>query len=227
MLMIKKSIAWLATKIKGRPVTFDPIITSGYLFQISFTHAFSLVRGVVRLRRLISIGSNVSLRGKTALNLASGVTIGDFCVLDGLGREGLSIGERTSVGRFGIIKVSGTLSQIGKSIVIGKDVGIGDFCHIGGAGGVMIGDDTIIGSYFSVHPENHLFSDKTQLIRHQGVSHQGIVIGRNCWIGAKVTVLDGAYVGDGCVIAAGAVVKGQFPDGCVIGGVPARILKKI
>ena len=225
--MIKESIVWLATRVKGRPVTFDPVITSGYLLQMAFTHALALVRGVVRLRRLISIGSHVSLRGKATLNLASGVTIGDFCVLDAVGREGLNIGERTSVGRFGIIKVSGTLSQIGKGIVIGKDVGIGDFCHIGGAGGVTIGDDTIVGSYFSVHPENHLFSDKSQLIRHQGVSHQGIVIGRNCWIGAKVTVLDGANVGDGCVIAAGAVVKGQFPDGCVIGGVPARILKKI
>ncbi|WP_233954911.1 acyltransferase [Pectobacterium versatile] len=225
--MIKKNIARLATKIKGRPVKFDPAITSGYLLQITFLHALALFRGIIRLRRLVSLGSDVSLRGKAVLDLASGVTVGDFCVLDAMGKEGLIIGERTSIGRFGIIKVSGTFSQIGKGIVIGKDVGIGEFCHIGGAGGVTIGDDTIVGSYFSIHPENHLFGEKDQLIRHQGVSHQGIAIGRNCWIGAKVTVLDGASVGNGCVIAAGAVVKGQFPDGCVIGGVPARILKKI
>ena len=76
-----------------------------------------------------------------------------------------------------------------------------------------------------MHSENHVFSDADKTIREQGVSHKGIKIGSNCWIGAKVTILDGAVVGDGCVIAAGAVVRGTFPENCVIGGVPARILK--
>ena len=62
-------------------------------------------------------------------------------------------------------------------------------------------------------------------IRLQGVSHKGITIGRNCWIGAKATFLDGAEIGDGCIVAAGAVVRGTFPENVVIGGVPARILK--
>jgi acetyltransferase-like isoleucine patch superfamily enzyme len=41
-----------------------------------------------------------------------------------------------------------------------------------------------------------------------------------------VTILDGTVVGNGCVIAAGAVVVGEFPDNVVIGGVPARVLKQ-
>ncbi|MBG6247619.1 MULTISPECIES: acyltransferase [Symbiopectobacterium] len=179
--MVKKCIAWAATKIKGCSITFDPAITSGYLFQVGFAHASALIRGIIRFRCVVSVGSHVTLRGKSHFKLSQGIVIGDFC-------------------------------------------------HIGGAGGVHIGDDTIIGAYFSVHPENHLFDDKSQLIRLQGVSHQGIVIGKNCWIGAKVTVvtvLDGATIGDGCVVAAGSVVKGVFPDGCAIGGIPARILKRI
>jgi acetyltransferase-like isoleucine patch superfamily enzyme len=89
---------------------------------------------------------------------------------------------------------------------------------------LSIGDDCIIGQYFSCHPENHYFSDVDQLIRHQGVHRKGIEIGKNCWIGSKVTILDGVTIGDGCVVAAGAVVHQSFPSNVVIGGVPAKVL---
>ncbi|TCI05668.1 acyltransferase [Corallincola luteus] len=184
-----------------------------------------MVRGLFRLRAFISIGSGVSLYGKRQLQLGRGVTIAHQVTIDALGLGGIEIGTSSSIGSFSLLKVSGSFANLGLSIRIGENVGIGEFAHIGGAGGVSIGNDTIIGAYFSVHPENHNFSDLSAPIRLQGVNHQGISIGNNCWIGAKVTVLDGAVVGDGCVIAAGAVVKGAFPDNCIIGGVPARILK--
>ena len=185
-----------------------------------------MLRGVVKLRRLVSLGRAVTVNSKSRAVFGRGVSIGSFSKLDALGREGLFIGEGSSIGSFSIIKVSGTLTSIGKKIDIGKNVGIGDFAHIGGAGGVTIGDDTIAGAYLSIHPENHVFFDPKELIRNQGVTRKGIEIGKNCWIGAKVTILDGAKVGDGCVIAAGAVVNGEFPDNVIIGGVPAKILKE-
>jgi acetyltransferase-like isoleucine patch superfamily enzyme len=45
-------------------------------------------------------------------------------------------------------------------------------------------------------------------------------------VGAKVTILDGVTIGDNCVLAAGAVITQSFPSNCVIGGVPAKILKQ-
>lgn len=96
---------------------------------------------------------------------------------------------------------------------------------MGCAGGIEIGDDTIIGNYVSFHSENHNFQVRDIPIRLQGVNRKGIKIGQNCWIGAKATILDGTQIGNGCVIAAGAVVSGIFPDNVVIGGVPARIIK--
>ena len=43
-----------------------------------------------------------------------------------------------------------------------------------------------------------------------------IVIGKNCWIAANVTILKGATIGDNCVIGAGTVVKGEIPDGSIV-----------
>ena len=67
--------------------------------------------------------------------------------------------------------------------------------------------------------------NQQELIRLQGTSRSGIKIGKNCWIGAKVTVLDGVEIGDNCVVAAGAVITKNMPANAVIGGVPAKIIK--
>ena len=113
------------------------------------------------------------------------------------------------------------------AIRIGDNVGIGEYAHIGGAAEVTIGDNTITGSYLSIHPENHIFSDISLSIRLQGVTRQGVHIGSNCWIGAKASFLDGSEIGDGCVVAAGAVVTKKFGRHLLIGGVPARVLKDL
>ena len=84
-----------------------------------------------------------------------------------------------------------------------------------------------MGEYVSFHSENHIFSDTSKLIRKQGVTSKGIVLGNNIWVGAKATFLDGTVVGNNSVVAAGAVVKGKFPENVVIGGVPAKIIKYI
>ena len=46
-------------------------------------------------------------------------------------------------------------------------------------------------------------------------------------IGTKVTILDGTKIGNKCIVAAGAVVKGTYPDNVIIGGVPAKIIRQI
>lgn len=109
--------------------------------------------------------------------------------------------------------------------MIGDNTGIGSHSFIGGAGGVQIGSDVIMGQWVSFHPENHNHEDLVKPIRLQGVNRKGIFIEDDCWIGAKVTFLDGAHVGRGCVIAAGAVVRGHIPPYSIAGGVPARVIR--
>ncbi len=220
-MLFEKSISY----IKKRPFRFHSNISSGDLVYLACSQIFPIIRGFIKFRKLVSIGPFVTIVSKRNLRMGRGVTIKNNTTLDALGKVGLTIGDSSSVGSYCILRVSGSYSDLGDRIQIGKNVGLGDFAHIGGAGGVVIGDETIIGAYFSVHPENHNFDDLDTPIRAQGVNHQGITIGSNCWVGAKVTILDGSKVGDGCVIAAGAVVKGEFPDNAIIGGVPAKILK--
>jgi len=213
--------------VKGRELDLDSRVPYSYLVEIALLNMVALARGMIRLREKVLLGRHVRLLGKTKMRLSKGVAIGDFCCIDSEGIDGISIGSGSSIGAFSFLKVSGTLTDLGKGIHIGSNVGIGEFAHIGGAGGVDIGDDTIAGAYLSIHPENHVFNDTTQPIRQQGITRNGIRIGRNCWIGAKVTILDGAVIGSNSVIAAGAVVKGEFPEGVIIGGVPAKLLGEI
>ena len=54
-----------------------------------------------------------------------------------------------------------------------------------------------------------------------------VKLGKNVWVGAHATILPGVTVGDNAVIAAGAVVTKDVPAGCVVAGVPARVIKQI
>ena len=137
----------------------------------------------------------------------------------------MQFGSHVSIGCFTRIECTGSLSHLGEGFICGDHCGLGTNAFYGAAGGITLGNNVIVGNFVSFHSENHNFSDKGIPIRLQGVNHKGIVIGDNCWIGAKATILDGVHIGSGCVIAAGAVVTKSFPDNVVIGGVPARIIK--
>lgn len=130
------------------------------------------------------------------------------------------------MGAFSIIEGFGVLNDLGDSLRIGNDVGIADHSLISVRGPVTIGDNVIIGPFFSLHSENHNFSQKSIPIRKQGVSRLGVHISENVWIGAKVTVLDGVSIGSGTIVAAGAVVTRDLPENVIAAGVPAKIIRQ-
>ncbi len=221
----------LMLKMAGKDdFELDERIGMGYLFRICWKYGLMLIRG-----RLISltakavaadifVGKHVKLIGRKYLTIGSKTKIHDNVKIDALSTKGVLIGSHCVIGERTSIESTGSLASIGVGLKMGNRTTFGNDCFFGAAGGISIGDDVIAGQYIRFHSENHNYKDLSCLIREQGVSHKGIIIGNNCWIGSGAVFLDGAKVGNGCVIAANAVVTKEYPDNSVIGGVPGRII---
>ncbi len=215
---------------KNPNFSFDKKVNSGVLIELAIKKIIQRVRG---LRVLFSgtipkklfIGKNVQLSYASNIRFGAWVQLEDYVKVSALCKEHLTFGNNVKIGAYSQVIASTSFNNIGEYIRIGDNVGIGEFAYLGGGGGLEIGDDCIIGQYLSCHPENHNYNDPKELIRLQGVTRKGIKVGENCWIGSKVTILDGVTVGANCVIAAGAVVTKDMPANAVIGGVPAKVLK--
>lgn len=151
--------------------------------------------------------------------------LGSHVHISALGKGEVTLGNSVGIGAYSRVVISTSLYKLGAYIKIGNNVSIGEFAYLGGGGGLEIGDECIIGQYLSCHPENHVSSELNIAIRYQDVTRKGIKIGKNCWLGSKVTILDGVELGDGCIVAAGAVVNKSFPPNSIIGGLPAKLIK--
>lgn len=230
--MFKGIITTYIRKTKNKDFQFDENISSSVLLSFLTSKIWSLLIGLKffhfsRRGKFMFLGRSVRFFNKKNMRLGNNLSIGDYVTLSALGKNPLQIGHNVNIGAFSQVIISTSLNNIGEFIRIGDNVGMGEFAYIGGGGGTTIGANTIIGQYFSTHPENHNFNNPDLLIREQGVSRKGISIGSNCWIGSKVTMLDGVQVGDNCVIAAGSVVTKSFANNSLVGGVPAKLLKAI
>jgi len=114
-------------------------------------------------------------------------------------------------------------TDFGKNITIGKNVFINAGCKFQDQGGIVIEDGALIGHNVVLATLNHdLEPDKRQQL-HPAPIH----IGKNVWIGANATVTSGVTIGANAVVAAGAVVNRDVPPDTVVGGVPAKVIKKI
>lgn len=217
------------TKIKGENYLIDEEIPLGYVFSFVIKKTVALLYGMIRLRtfKRVFVSPSAKIICSSKIKHGSNFYVGYGCYINALSKNGLICGYNVSMGYHTYLVLSGSLHNLADSMKIGNNVGLGSHgCYGVGVGCLEIGDNTILGNYVSIHPENHITDKLDVPIRLQGVTSKGgVKIGQNCWIGAKVTILDGTIIGNGCIVAAGAVVKGTFPDNCIIGGVPARILK--
>ena len=110
-------------------------------------------------------------------------------------------------------------------ISIGSRCIIGRGSHIVGHWSITIGDDIQTGPYVYITDQNHSYEDPKEPIGQQWPTESAVSIGAGSWLGANVVILPGTTIGEHVVVAAGAVVAGDFPSRCVIAGVPARVVK--
>lgn len=114
-------------------------------------------------------------------------------------------------------------TDFGKNITVEKNVFINACCHFQDHGGVSLGDGCQIGHNVVFATLNHGLAPEDR----QTTYPAPITLGKNVWVGSNSTILQGVTIGDNAVVAAGAVVTKDVPENTIVGGVPARIIRKI
>jgi acetyltransferase-like isoleucine patch superfamily enzyme len=114
----------------------------------------------------------------------------------------------------------------GASIIIGADCGFSGTV-IGAAAKIQIGDRVLCGANTTITDTDwHNLAPELREDYCQAPSAP-VVIEDDVWLGLNVTVLKGVRIGRGSVIAAGSVVVRDVPEGCLAGGTPARVLRRL
>lgn len=133
-----------------------------------------------------------------------------------------------------IFKKCGKISTINRLAYFGsgRDIEMGDYSGIGAK--CILPKNTIIGKYVMIAPEvyiinnNHIFADTKEPMCFQGyqANDPQTVIEDDCWIGGRVIMTPGRRIGKGSILAAGAVVTKDVESYSIVGGNPARVIKK-
>ncbi|WP_088331580.1 acyltransferase [Lacimicrobium sp. SS2-24] len=111
-----------------------------------------------------------------------------------------------------------------------RSLRIGDFSGIGT--NCRVANDTIIGRYVMMGPDvvifskGHYYSDTTKPMMFQGTTEAcPVVIDDDVWIGQRVMIMPGVKVGQGAILAAGAIVTKDVPEYAIMAGNPAKQVK--
>jgi acetyltransferase-like isoleucine patch superfamily enzyme len=112
------------------------------------------------------------------------------------------------------------------SITFEDNISIGQNLHIISGAKMIIGKNTTISANVLITNVDHEFKKINQHIIDQPLLIKETKIGENCFIGYGVVIQAGTTLGKQCIIGANAVVRGNFPDYCVIAGIPAKIIKR-
>lgn len=110
-------------------------------------------------------------------------------------------------------------------VSIGKNTTFGYHSHLFASAGVKIGDNCLIAPFVYIVDSDHGI-EKGTLINQQANQSEAIEIGSDVWIGTGAKILKGVTIGDGAVIAAGALVKENVEPYKIVGGVPAKVISE-
>ena len=108
-----------------------------------------------------------------------------------------------------------------KGLELGDGVTVGWFAELDARGGIKVGHDTNISSHAKLITGSHDIDDSDFT-----ADFLPIHIGHHVWIGTGAMILQGVRIGDGAIVAAGALVNKDVPPFTVVGGVPAKCLRE-
>lgn len=169
------------------------------------------------------IGRNVTLRHPSNLTLGNDVTLDDNVLIDsrGAGDSGVGLGDGVVINRSCMLK-----AKTG-SIHVGARTNIGSNSVLVSLAGIEIGESVLVAGGCYINAGGYYTDDLSRPMAEQGVKTNGpIKIGDDVWVGTGAIILDGVTIGSHAVIGAGAVVNKDVPEGAIVAGIPARLLKQ-
>lgn len=114
-------------------------------------------------------------------------------------------------------------TDFGKNITLGKNVFINACCHFQDHGGITLGDDCLVGHNVVFATLNHGLVPEERAAMWPAP----IRVGNKVWIGSNSTILQGVTIGDNAIVAAGSVVTKDVPADTIVGGIPAKPIRRI
>lgn len=146
------------------------------------------------------------------------------------GKQYIDFGTNLTTGRRCRIEVNG--KHNGKCLIIGKNVNIGDDVSIRCADKIVIGNHVLMGSKVLIIDNSHgIYTGEKQDSpeappNERALSMKPIKIGDNVWIGEGAVIQQGVTIGAGSIIAANSVVTKDVPAQVIVGGIPAKVIKR-
>jgi len=181
-------------------------------------------RIINRVKQSISKRQYTKLRSNLLLR---NVSIGERNSIHATSFFDTSLGGEITIGSNNEVLNGCLLMTYGGKISIGSGCSINPYTIIYGHGaGTVIGNNVLIAGHCMIIPANHVFSRTDLPINQQGTSSKGIIIEDDVWIAAGCQILDGVTIGQGSIIAAGSVVNKSVEPYSIVGGVPAKLIKK-
>ena len=183
-------------------------------------------RLILKMDGWAAIENNVRLRFANHIRLGAGAYLDQGVYLHAC-PAGIEIGANTIVMHGAVLHVYNFRGLPHAGIHIGQDSLIGEYTIIRGQGGVSIGDRVYTSPFTQLLAVNHIVSDPRRPFIEQGITAQGITVEDDVWLGANTVITDGVRIGQGAVVAAGAVVTHDVPAHTVVAGIPARVIRQI
>ena len=170
--------------------------------------------------RKVIFGRHLTVRHPDRIRLGSRVVLSDGVVLDAKGEEGEGILIRDGV----FVGLHTVVTCSDGSIELDEKCNLGAFCRVGSHGRTRIGKKALLAAYCYVVGAGHE-SSRTDIpiLDQPNTTKGGAEIGDGCWLGARVTVMDGVKIGRDTIVGAHALVTRDLPDFSIAVGIPAKV----
>ena len=132
----------------------------------------------------------------------------------------LVIGHRTKIHKNTKIVVDGG------NLVIGNNCSFGESNIFNCFDSIIIEDEVLTADRVSFICNKHSYENTSVAIINQTTAFGPIFVGKGSWLGINSVILPNTHIGRNSVVAANAVVKGHFPDYCILAGIPAKVIKR-